>query len=158
MKYLVIDRTMTQPIRGVVADCGRHVGNTQMLDWGAELADYAKWIGTVGGRDLLDAFEVQLINDGMLHVWPVDAEGDPLHDECDAVEIRHYDDGSRIVWEAKLKCQWCHGEGHHNLHGEPVEHEDLCMSCGGDGYVIGPEFETDMDGAPLAGSPTNLER
>ena len=154
MKYLVIDRTMTQPIRGVVADCGRHVGTTQMLEWGDELRDYAKWIGLHGGKELLDQFEVQLINDGMLYVWPVDAEGEPLHDECDAVEIRHYDDGSRIVWEPKLRCDDCCGQGHHNLHGEPVEEEDLCLSCDGNGWKMGAEFETNMDGEPL---PANVE-
>ena len=148
MKYLVIDNTMTMPILGVVDKCGNHVGNTQMLH-DNEVKDYARWLGLYGGRSLLDAFEVQLINDGMLYVWPVDADGDPLHDECDAVEIRHYDDGARIVWEAKLKCEWCCGNGHHNLHGEPVEEEDLCMACGGDGFNTGPEFETDMDGHGL---------
>lgn len=149
MKYLVIDRTLTKPIRGVVADCGRHVGTTQMLDLGAELRDYAKWVGVYGGKELLDQFEVKLINDGMLMVWPVDADGEPLHDECDAVEIRHYDDGSRIVWEAKIECEVCCGQGHHNLHGEPVEEDDLCLSCDGDGFTIGEEFETGMDGEPL---------
>lgn len=149
LKYLVIDRTMTQPIRGVVADKGRHVGNTQMLDWGAELHDYAKWVGLYGGKQLLDQFEVQLINDGMLYVWPVDADGEPLHDECDALEIRHYDDGPRILWEPRLRCETCCGAGHFNLHGEPVEEEDLCPDCDGTGEKTGPEFETDMDGGPL---------
>ena len=148
MKYLVIDRTKVQPIQLVVETGGIHVGNTQMLDY-SEVRDYAKWLGVVGGRELLDAFEVMLINDGMLLVWPVDADGEPLHDECDAVEIRYYDTGSRIVWEAKIRCDMCCGQGHHNLHGEPVEEEDLCLSCGGDGYTIGPDFETGMDGEPL---------
>ena len=148
MKYLVIDRTATMPIRLVVESGGAAFGSTQLLD-DHEVPAYAKWLGTVGGRELLDAFEVMLINDGMLRVWPVDADGEPLHDECDAVEIRHYDDGARIVWEAKLQCQWCCGNGHHNLYGEPVEEEDLCMACGGDGYTTGAEFETNMDGEPL---------
>ena len=148
MKYLVIDNTMTMPIRGVVDKCGDHVGTTQMLH-DNEVKDYARWIGQYGGRELLDAFEVQLINDGMLMVWPVDADGDPLHDECYAVEIRRYDDGSRIVWQAKAQCQWCHGEGHHNQPGEAVAEEDLCMACCGDGYGMGPEFETDMDGVEI---------
>jgi hypothetical protein len=134
MKYLVIDCTLTQPIRGVVDDCGRHVGTTQLLDWGDELRDYAKWVGLHGG---------------MLMVWPVDAEGEPLHDECEAVEIRHHDDRSHLVWEAKLNCDLCCGHRHHNLHGEPVQEEDLCLSCDGNGFTIGAEFETDMDGGPL---------
>ena len=145
MKYLVIDNTMTMPIRGVVDRCGDHVGTTQMLH-DSEVKDYARWIGQYGGRELLDAFEVQLINDGMLMVWPVDADGDPIHDECEAVEIRHCDDGARILWQAKLQCQWCHGEGHNNLPGEAVGEDDLCMSCGGDGFVMSAEFETDIDG------------
>lgn len=153
MKYLVIDRAKIQPIRGVVTDCGRHVGTTRMLEWGDELRDYAKWVGLHGGKELLDQFEVQLINDGMLFVWPVDADGEPLHDECDAVEMRHYDDGSRIVWAPKLRCHDCYGQGHYNLHGEAVEEEDLCLSCDGNGWKMGAEFETDMDGAPLPANP-----
>lgn len=148
MKYLVIDRTMTMPIRLVVESGGNAFGNTQLLS-DADVPAYAKWLGLVGGRELLDAFEVKLINDGMLRVWPVDSEGDPLHDECDATEIRHYDDGSRIAWEPKWRCDTCCGEGHFNLHGEPVEEEDLCPHCDGLGQITGPEFETDMDGGPL---------
>lgn len=147
-KYLVIDRTMTMPIRGVVEAGGKACGTLQMLH-DLEVPAYAKWLGLFGGRELLDAFEVALINCGMLRVWPVDDEDEPLHDECDAVEIRHYDDGSRIVWEAKLRCDDCCGQGHHNLHGEPVEEDDLCLSCDGNGWKTGPEFETDMDGGPL---------
>ncbi len=154
MKYLVIDCTKSFPFQGVVEDAGRHVGNTQMLEWGDELRDYALWVGKVGGRRLLDAFEVQLINDGMLMVWPVDADGEPLHDECDALEIRHYDDGPRILWEAKIECETCCGAGHHNLHGEPVEEDDLCLMCDGNGFTYGPEFETGMDGEPLAAAET----
>lgn len=152
MKYLVIDNTMSMPIRGVVDRCGHRVGNTRLLDH-HELKDYAKWLGQFGGLHLLDAFEVQLINDGMLNVWPVDADGEPLHDECDAVEIRHYDTGARIAWEPKVKCEWCCGEGHTNLFGEPVEEEDLCTNCDGIGYVTGAEFETDLDGSAPVTAP-----
>lgn len=148
MKYLVIDRTKTQPIQLVVESGGLAFGNTQLLD-DAEVSAYAKWLGLVGGRELLDAFEVQLINDGVLRVWPVDEDGEPLHDECDAVAIVHYDDGSRIVWEPKIKCDTCCGAGHYNLHGEPVEEEDLCLFCDGRGWNTGPEFETDMQGTAL---------
>lgn len=147
--YLIIDRTKTMPILGVVEAGGQHVGTTRMLH-DREVADYARWLGVYGGRELLDAFEVQLINDGMLRVWPVDANGEPLHDECDAIEIVHYDDGSRIVWEPKVKCDTCCGNGHSNLHGEPVDDEDLCPHCDGHGWVTGAEFETDMNGNPLA--------
>ena len=149
-RFLVIDRTKTFPIQGVVERGGQHVGNTQLLD-DREVPEIARWLGVYGGRDLLDAFEVQLINDGMLRVWPVDAEGVPLHDECDALEIVHYDTGSRIVWEPKVRCETCCGQGHFNLHGEPVEEEDLCPLCDGNGHVMGHEFETDMDGNPVSG-------
>lgn len=148
MKYLVIDRTKTQPIRLVVETGGKHFGNTQMLDDG-EVKEYAKWLGVYGGRDLLDAFEVALINDGMLYVWPVDNDGEPLHDECEAQEIIHYDDGSRIVWQPKLRCETCCGAGHYRLDDEPVDEEDLCVHCDGNGWTWGGEFETDMQGNPL---------
>jgi len=145
-KFLSIDRTKTMPIQGVVE--GKRIGTTRMLDW-HELSDYAKWLGLFGGRDLLDAFEVALINDGMLYVWPIDEEGMPLHGECDAVEIIHYDDGSRIVWEPKLQCDVCCGAGHHALSGEPVEEEDICIYCDGNGHTFGEWFETDMNGNPI---------
>lgn len=153
MKYLVIDRTMAQPFRGVVESGGKSCGTTQMLEWGAELREYAKWIGLNGGRALLDQFEVQLINDGMLPVWPVDDEGEPLHDECDAVEIIHYDEGARIVWQPKVRCDTCFGQGHHNLNGEPMDEDDLCLDCDGNGWTWGIEFETDMQGNPLHNAP-----
>ena len=145
MKYLVIDNTKSLPIRGVIESGGSHVGNTQMLGH-EELKDYSKWLGLYGGRSLVDAFEVSLINDGMLLIWPVDEAGDALHDECDALEIRHYDTGARLVWEVKIRCNLCCGQGHFNLYGQAVEEEDLCPSCDGNGHNIGPEFETDIDG------------
>lgn len=147
--FLIIDQTKVQPIQGVVDPASKAVGTTRMLDW-RDLGAYAKWLGVYGGRQLLDAFEVQLINDGMLYVWPIDDDGEPLHDECDAVEIRHYDDGSRIVWEPKVRCEVCSGAGNFALDGHPVDEEDLCLQCDGQGYVIGGEFETDMNGRALA--------
>ncbi len=147
MKYLVIDRTMVQPIRLVVED-GRTFGNTQLLDW-QEVPQYARWLGLVGGRELLDAFEVKLINEGMIWVWPVDADGEPLHDECNCEEIRRYDDGPRLVWTPKLRCETCFGQGHYVMDGRPVEEEDICLDCAGNGWTWGSEFETDMHGEPL---------
>lgn len=146
--YLVIDRTTVNAIRGVVESGGKRVGTTRMLD-PRDLGHYAKWLGAVGGRDLLDAFEVQLINDGMLFVRPVDVDGVPLHDECKALEIRHYDDGSRIVWEPQIECTACDGDGHFALPGDPIREDDLCAVCDGSGHMAWGEFETDMDGNPL---------
>lgn len=148
MKYLVIDRTKVMPIC-MVAEDGKRFGTTQILD-DAEVPAYAKWLGLIGGRELLDAFEVKLINDGMLRVWPIDEDGEPLHDECEAVEIRHYDDGSRIAWEPKVRCETCCGAGHYRLDGGLVDEEDVCVLCDGNGFVWGCEFETDMDGNPPA--------
>lgn len=148
MKYLVIDRTKVHPVGLVVDRCGKHCGTTQMLH-DNEVKDYARWLGTVGGRDLLDAFEVQLINDGKLCIYPVDEDGEPLHDECDAVEIRRYDDGPRLVWEAKIPCETCGGNGHFDTYGDPVGEDDICMFCDGNGYTWGQEFETNMDGGTL---------
>lgn len=145
--YLMIDLTMEQPIRGV-GDASRR-GNTQLLTM-AEVPDYAKWLGLVGGKALLDAFEVQLINDGLLWIWPVDDEGEPLHDECDCLEMRRYDDGARLVWQPKVRCETCFGQGHFVMDGSPVEDEDFCPCCDGNGWVWGREFETDMDGSPIS--------
>lgn len=148
MKYLVIDRTMVQPIRGVVESGGASAGSTLMLDQ-HEVQACAKWLGVHGGRDLLDAFEVQLINDGAIEVFPVDVDGLPLHDECEAQEIIRYDDGPRIAWVPRVRCDVCCGQGHFNLHGEPVDEDDICPNCDGHGQVSGREFETDMDGAAV---------
>ena len=151
MKYLTIDCTKYVPSFGVVED-GRVFGTLQMLEW-HELKDYAKWLGMAGGRSMLDGFEVALMNCGMLWVHPVDTDGEPLHDKCAALEIRHYDTGSRIAWQAQIQCDLCCGQGQDNLHGELVEEADPCLTCDGDGYRIGEEFETDMDGRPL---PSNV--
>jgi len=62
------------------------------------------------------------------------------------VEIIHYDTGSRIVWQPKVRCETCFGQGHYNLNGEPVKEEDLCIECDGNGWTWGSEFETDMQG------------
>jgi hypothetical protein len=147
MKYLVIDTTKELPIQMVVED-GRRFGTTQLLDW-SELADYAMWVGVNGGRRMLDQFEVQLINDGMFYVWPVDEEGEPLHDECECQEVRHYDNGSRLTWIPKCRCETCLGQGHFVMDGSEVEEDDLCMYCDGQGWTWGAEFETDMQGDPL---------
>lgn len=147
MKYLVIDNTKVNPIQLVVED-GKRFGNTQLLDW-REISEYAKWIGIYGGLRLLDYFEVQLINDGMIYVWPVDEEGEPLHDECECLEINHYDDGSHLVWIPKCRCETCLGQGHFVMDGSEVEEDDICPDCDGDGFTWGDEFETDMQGNPL---------
>ncbi len=152
MKYLVIDTTKENPICGVTKydpEFGLQFGNTRLLEWN-ELADYALWVGINGGRHMLDQFEVQLINDGMLLVWPVDEHGEPLHDECECQEVRHYDDGSRLAWIPKCRCETCLGQGHFVMDGSEVEEEDLCPHCDGQGWVWGDEFETDMQGTPLA--------
>jgi hypothetical protein len=144
VKLLVVNCTKLYP-SFIVAEDGRRFGNTQMLDH-REVKDYAKWLGVVAGRSMLDAFEVALINDGMLMVWPVNEFGEPHPGECDALRIEHYDDGSRIVWEAKVECPHCDGDGHYGLRGEPVDEDDICLNCDGNGYTYGDEFQTDMDG------------
>jgi hypothetical protein len=150
VKYLVIDSTKQNPF-GMVVEDGYRFGTTQLLDW-RELADYALWVGINGGRQMLDQFEVQLINDGMLYVWPVDEAGDPLHDECECQEVRHYSDGSRLAWIPKCRCETCFGQGHFVMDGREVEEEDLCPDCDGQGWYWGNEFETDMQGNPLRNS------
>lgn len=147
MKYLLIDNTKHQPIRGVSQD-GKAFGSTQLLNWN-ELGDYAKWIGLYGGRALLDKFEVQLIRDGMLWIWPVGDDGDPLHDECECQEIRRQHDEPRLAWIPKIKCETCLGRGHFVVDGREVEEDDLCTDCDGHGWIWGSEFETDMQGNPL---------
>lgn len=157
MMYLCIDRTKVQPITAVVERGGQCIGTTRLLDW-RDLPAYARFLGLFGGRELLDAFELRLINDGMLFIWPIDDEGEPLFDECDATEIRRYDDGSRIVWQARLKCQICCGDGHFGQPGDEITDEDLCPNCDGTGEITGEEFETDMDGRPLPSTAQQAPR
>lgn len=147
MKWLTVDCTKALPSFGVVED-GRRFGTLQLIDW-RELPSFSKWVGVAGGRDLLDAFEVALINDGVLWVWPVDEDGDPLHDECDCVGLEHHAEGIRLFWQPKVPCEWCSGEGHFAALGDPVEEEDLCIKCDSNGWNWGREFATDMDGNPL---------
>ena len=147
MKYLVIDTTKQNPFSMVVED-GCKFGTTQLLDW-SDLADYALWVGINGGRQMLDQFEVKLINDGVLHIWPVDELGEPLHDECECQEFRRYDDETRIAWLPKCRCERCFGYGSLAPESYELDPEDLCISCDGRGWDWGDEFETDMQGNPL---------
>lgn len=147
MKYLVVDCTKTFPIRGV-GDAGMGMGSTKALTRD-ELPKYAVWLGQVGDKRLLDAFELQCINDGTVDVFPVDGDGLAVFDESTAVEIKYCADGLHIVWQSRVQCDACHGFGHYNMYGAPVEEGDLCMDCDGVGYCDGPECETDMDGMLL---------
>lgn len=147
MKWLTIDCTKPLPAFGAVED-GKRFGTLRLLDW-RELPEFAKWVGVAGGRDLLDAFEVALINDGMLWIWPIDADGEPLHDECECVGLEHHDNGIRLIWEPKIPCEACGGEGHFAAIGDEVCEEDLCAKCDSDGWNWGREIVTDMDGLAL---------
>lgn len=149
-KLLCIDDTKARPSFLVCLPYrGGGIGTVRTLEQ-HEVPGMARWLGLNGGRRLLDAFEVELINEGVINLFPVDDDGAPLHDECEALEIVRHDDGPRIWWVPRIKCDICCGEGHHNLHGEPVEEDDLCLNCCGNGYIDGHEFETDMDGKAVA--------
>lgn len=108
MNYLVIDNTMTRPIRGVYCPDIRAVQSTRALP-GQEIKAYAQWIGLNGGRALLDAFELQLINDGVLHIAPHDEDGFAHPGLCEAIETFRTDEGLRIIWQVKTRCRACRG-------------------------------------------------
>lgn len=144
MNYLVIDNTMTRPIRGVYCPDIRAVQSTRALP-GQEIKAYAQWIGLNGGRALLDAFELQLINDGVLHIAPHDEDGFAHPGLCEAIETFRTDEGLRIIWQVKTRCRACRGKGHFRTDGGLVEDEDLCLNCE-EGFVYEPEVVTDMDG------------
>lgn len=145
MKWLTINCTKQPASFLVVEDAGQRVGNLQLLDW-QDLPAIARWLGIVGGRDLLDSFEIALINDGLLRVWPVNDEGEPHPEDCTCIALEHHDDGIRLFWNHKVPCPQCAGRGHHAPVGQAVEEEDSCTYCDGDGRVWGHEVMTDQDG------------
>jgi hypothetical protein len=128
---------------------GTSLGSLQMLG-DHEVKDYAKWCALAGSRDLLDAFELQLINSGMLRLWPDDEAPEATEvDEWEALEMVHADDGLRIVWEPRKDCPTCEGSGF-------IEDEDEaddpwgneCPNCCG-GKRSGALVITDADGRIL---------
>lgn len=147
-KYLVIDTTKVDPIQCVVEAGGERVGTCGMLSW-EEAQACARWLGLHGGRKLLDAFELALINARVLPLQPHDEHGQQHPCSCEAVEFIYTDTGMRIEWQPQEPCQNCGGEGHHAAPGAEVAEEDLCFWCCGQGWFYGSPILTDMDGNVL---------
>ena len=98
--WLMIDRTRVMPIVGVYVSEGVCFlkGSTQLLE-SHEITSIALWLARLGDRALLDAFEIALINDGQIFLWPVDEHGDALSEPpepYEAVKFIHGDIASPI--------------------------------------------------------------
>ncbi len=153
MKWLSIDSTKRQPAFLVAEDIpgaegGKRLGGLQLLS-DRDVPEIARWLGLAGGRPLLDAFEVSLINAGMLKVSPVDVSSAPM-EGCECLDLEHHDAGIRLFWRRRVRCQSCDGQGH--LGASSTAHPDeadTCLNCDGDGRVWGDEFMTDMDGVAV---------
>lgn len=144
-KYLVIDTTKVNPIQGVVEAGGKRVGTCSMLSW-QEAQAYARWLGQHGGRKLLDAFELALINARVLPLQPHNEHGQQHPCRCEAVEFIHTDTGLRIEWQPEEPCHHCGGDGHYADPCDEVTEEDRCLWCDGQGWFYGAPILTDMDG------------
>ncbi len=129
-----------------VGGLGSHKA-TRAICTATDIQRYALWLYQVGGMPMLDAFELQLINDGRIPVIPSDENGaldGPL--TCESIE--HSDQGVTYVWSKREECEDCDGTGYH----DPDDFDDLdpwsseCISCCGDGWIETAEFRTDVDG------------
>lgn len=148
MKWLSID-CMKEPVSFELAEGAGLKHSLQAIDWN-EIPAYSIWLGRVGGRDLLDAFEVALINAGVLRVWPISDEGWPLTEDAQCVSMEHHDSGAWLWWEPRIKCTDCGGKGHFAMVGELVGEDDICLRCDGDGFTHGGWIKTDLDGLPVS--------
>jgi hypothetical protein len=148
-KWLVIDNTKTHPIQGVVEAGGRRVGNTSILSWD-EVTAAARWLGINAPRRLLDAFELKLIEDGVIRLRPVDEDGNVYPGRCEPIEMVRHNTGTRIVWQQYTECDTCDGKGHTAPPTQEATDEDECLWCSGTGWASCCELETDMEGVVIA--------
>jgi hypothetical protein len=136
-----------RPDRALIGVCRRHGFGTLKTLPEDEVSLYAEWCAIHGGRDLLDAFELAAINDGVVKLEPEIESLDGLEGDIEwtALEMTHGPD--RIRWRPKVMCDECDGTG------EPSawqmltdEDNDECEECCGDGYFYGGEVVTDYEG------------
>ncbi len=145
MPFLCIDIRAANLVVSV-GGLGSHKA-TRAIRTATDIQRYALWLYQVGGMRMLDAFEVQLINDACILVIPSDEHG-PLDGPFTCDSIEHTEQGVIYVWSKREECEDCDGDGYL----DPDDIDDLdpwsstCPNCGGDGWVTDAEFRTDVDG------------
>lgn len=127
--------------------CHAHgFGTLRSLD-ARDLPAYARWCAEVGGRDLLDAFELAAINEHRLLEPNVDEGPEPVVIEWHADELLH--GPGRILWTPCVECTCCDGTGKSNEWDAEEECRADCDECDGTGYNAGAQIVTDYDGNPV---------
>lgn len=148
MKLLSID-CRKSPATFLVANEDRNGFGTLHVLTEDEIKACAIWLARVGGRGLLDDFEVSLINAGALRIWPHDADGHAHSSDWVCIDTERSDTGIRLIWERRVTCKSCDGDGHTAALGDEVTDDDVCAYCDGDGSVYDDWTVTDMDGLVL---------
>lgn len=106
----------------------------------------ALWLGRVGGKRLLDAFELALIQAGRVRINVHDSDGNYYGGHWECQDVEPLDAGYLLFWERKCTCENCSGSGHHAQAGELVQEEHICTLCEGSGLRHDTNAITDMDG------------
>lgn len=125
-------------------------GTLRALDYD-DVPALAKWCAEVGGRGLLDAFELHCINHRLLPLEPqLDGDAEKV-DDWRAEEFQHTPEGLRIVWTPLCTCPYCGGTGNAEDDPGPCDDDepDPCWACDAKGKLEGPELVTDADGVPI---------
>lgn len=114
-----------------------------------ERAVYARWCAQMGGKGLLDAFELGLMNCHRqplvrpLGSWPEVSEWSArriVRDDAGGVYIR---------WSGTGACPRCEGTGDSDEDDEDDDGFAVCSNCDGSGEDETVTLWTDMDGAEV---------
>lgn len=110
-----------------------------------ELPRLSRWVADHGGRDLLDVWELLVLNSTHSTLAPVVDDDHPA-DTWHADQIYHVPGGVLIGWTPCMECSSCGGDGHFAPPGEEPKLDDECDDCDGTGSVYGAQVLTDIDG------------
>ncbi len=151
--FLTIDARCNPPHFG--ASDGKRFGTLRMLS-ADDIVACARWLASIGGRPLLDAFELRLLQQNCIpSVQLQDEDGTSIKAEAEVVGIERYDTGLYLRWQSKFPCDTCEGLG--ELDEEQIDRLKLdaeagrCHECGGEGHWYGSDLLTDYDGRALPG-------
>jgi hypothetical protein len=143
MHIISIDNTSHNTVFRLRAKNGEATENLSGITHD-EMGPITAWLGLNGNKLLVDAFEVAMINAGLIRIVPQDRHGAVIH-KCEAISVRHQVHGARILWQSKMACTTCEGTGRVESLNEADE-EVTCWNCGGDGQEDGEQFWTDAEG------------
>ena len=145
MKWLSIDCTKAPAVFMLAHEGGKGFGTLRNMP-DADMRACAVWLARVGGRELLDSFELALIQDGVIRINVHDAEGYYYRGHWECQDVKRLDHGMLLFWERKCACESCNGVGNFTSPGDLVDLDDICTDCGGTGLRFDTSAITDMDG------------